>query len=310
MVAILHKYNYFCNTMKKLLLPAWQFLARLWPRGAAWLRYLLYLRRLPHFGRPKDLNDKINYLKFHADQEQWAALADKFKVRGYVRERGLEELLVPLYGKYDTVEELRSAWPSLPGKFVLKSNNGSSAVRVIGDKASENLDEILSEAHKWLTDNRFWTFYVEPHYRLVKPCIIAEQLLEDPSVAAFSRSLIDYKIWCFDGRPHCIWACYDRAGGHAYVQTYSPDWTPRPEVDIYGSHYRKAERNLPAPVNLQKMLECASILSKGLPQVRTDLYNIGGKIYFGELTLSSNGGYNPFYTRSFLRELGDLCNLG
>lgn len=45
------------------------------------------------------------------------------------------------------------------------------------------------------------------------------------------------------------------------------------------------------------------------PQVRVDLYEIDGKIYFGEMTFTSNGGYNDFYTQDFLNELGDLVKL-
>ena len=38
------------------------------------------------------------------------------------------------------------------------------------------------------------------------------------------------------------------------------------------------------------MLDICKILSKPFPQVRIDLYEIGGKIYFGEMTFTSAGG--------------------
>lgn len=57
------------------------------------------------------------------------------------------------------------------------------------------------------------------------------------------------------------------------------------------------------------MLEIATILSKNFPQVRVDLYNINGKIYFGEMTFTSNCGYMTFFGKALLQEMGDLVTL-
>ena len=42
------------------------------------------------------------------------------------------------------------------------------------------------------------------------------------------------------------------------------------------------------------MKELAAILSKGIPQVRVDFYEVNGRIYFGELTFSHWSGMVPF----------------
>ena len=57
------------------------------------------------------------------------------------------------------------------------------------------------------------------------------------------------------------------------------------------------------------MVEIAERLSKGFPEVRVDLYNIDGKIYFGELTFTSQGGFMDFYTPEFNRKLGELVDM-
>ena len=57
------------------------------------------------------------------------------------------------------------------------------------------------------------------------------------------------------------------------------------------------------------MLFIASVLSEGFPEVRVDLYEIEGKVYFGELTFASNAGYNNFYSQDFLNELGGLIKI-
>ena len=241
-------------------------------------------------------------MKFHADMNVWASLADKYAVREYVKEKGLEDILVPLYGKWDTSDGLLRDWDALPQKFILKTNNGCGTVLPIKDKSGVDLDGLKKKLDKWLTKKDIGIGTVELHYNLIKPCIIAEGLLEDPSVKSFSRSLVDYKIWCFEGKPFCCMAAYDReiGGSHHIFDLYDLNWNEHTELMS-----DKTPRHLiPRPKNWERMKEIAGILSAGHPQMRVDLYNIDGKIYFGELTMTSQGGYMDYFTDGFLLEMG------
>lgn len=53
------------------------------------------------------------------------------------------------------------------------------------------------------------------------------------------------------------------------------------------------------------MLEYAECLSEDFPHVRVDLYNVDGKIYFGELTFYHASGYQKFIPDAFDFELGN-----
>lgn len=53
------------------------------------------------------------------------------------------------------------------------------------------------------------------------------------------------------------------------------------------------------------MLEGAALLSEVFPELRVDFYEVKGKVYFGELTFTGNGGYMDFYTKEYLTELGN-----
>ena len=253
------------------------------------------------------MNEKINYLKFHADLDEWARLADKYAVREYVIERGLSEILVPLYGKYDTPQELIADWEGLPKSFVVKANHGCGEIKIVRDKNTIDLRKLEEETTAWLKE-RFGRGTNEKHYLRIKPCLIVEQLLEDNTVADFSRSLIDYKVWCFDGKPYCFFVGVDRdvehtdGSHHVFFDAYDTKWN-RIENAMTGKT-PLPDRTLPKPKNLERLLECAAILSKGLKQVRVDLYDIEGKIYFGEMTLTSQGGYMDYFTKDFLLEMG------
>ena len=143
----------------------------------------------------------------------------------------------------------------------------------------------------------------------MKPCMIAEEVLDCKKQPIETDTLIDYKIWCFNGKPHHIWACFNRHQGSVEVATYDLDWKRHDECSVFTSHYKQAQSDLPKPVSLDKMLEIVSKLSCGIPQVRVDLYEVDGKPYFGEMTFSSAGGFMNFYTSKFLREMGDLVDL-
>lgn len=254
---------------------------------------------------PKDLNEKINWLKFYGDTSRWTQLADKYRVREFVQERGLGHILIPLYAIWDNANDI--SFDNLPNSFVLKTNHGSGEVMVIKDKNNANINYVKEEFKKHLK-TEFGKYQAEPHYRKIKRCVVAEEFL-DSSKLGFTTSLVDYKIWCFDGKPYYIWACYSRTKDKVYVETYDLNWNYHPEKSVFTDHYRDGKGIVPKPKKLDEMLKIASILSKGFPEVRVDLYEHEGKVYFGEMTFTSNGGYQDFYTQEFLDELGSYVKL-
>ena len=125
---------------------------------------------------------------------------------------------------------------------------------------------------------------------------------EDKSL---SSSLIDYKIWCFDGEPYTFFVGANRKPGKSVnFFDYDLNWVNHPEHMQYDSFHLRPEVEIPKPKNIEEMLEVAKKLSAGFPEVRVDLYNVNGKIYFGEMTFTSNGGIMSFYTLEYAKELG------
>lgn len=264
-------------------------------------RYLGYPLNLKN---PQDINEKIQWLLCYADTSNWSNLADKYKVREYVTSHGFGDMLVPLYGVWEKAEDID--FDSLPEKFVLKCNHDSGSCKIIDKKTGFNKNDIITFFSRHLKIKYGYT-QGELYYNRIKPLIVAEEFIE--SDALFSSSLIDYKIWCFDGKPYSIWACYNRTAKSVCVNIYDLNWNCHPELSVFTSHYRDGKGLLPKPVAFDRMLRAASVLSQKLPEVRVDFYEVNGIVYFGEMTFASLAGYMDFYTKDYLLELGNQCSL-
>lgn len=276
------------------------------PKKLASILHYDYCKRQIDWDNPKDLNEKINWLKFNSDTSLWSELSDKYAVRQYIEKVGLGDMLVKLYGVWDTVKDID--FEELPQSFVLKSTNGSGTVLVVQDKNELNLIEVREMLNKWLTES-FGILTAEPHYFPIKPRIIAEELLINDK-RDVSSSLIDYKFWCFHGEPYSVWSCSNRKiGAETYVASHDLNWNIYPEHSVFVDHYRKCENNIPKPKSLDKMIEACKLITNNLPQVRLDFYEVNDIPYFGEMTFTSSGGYMDFYTHEYLLELGSKINL-
>ena len=233
----------------------------------------------------------------YSDTTLWTKCTDKYAVRDYIKERGLERILVKLYGKWDRAEDIE--WDKLPQQFVLKTNNGSGTVKLVSDKSKLNIPKTTKLMDTWLNKDSV-SATTEFHYKTIKPCIIAEELLDFSKDPNKSTSAIDYKIWCFNGKAYYVWACANRNDEATDVALFDREWNYLPEKSIFNEHYRRQKVLVQKPKNLDFMLEVAEKLARPFPVVRVDLYNIDGHVYFGEMTFTSLGGTMDFYTQDCL----------
>lgn len=291
------------------LIKVCEFMGNHFPVTLIKWRYRYVFKKRLDLKNPKDLNEKILWAKLFSDTSRWTELADKYKVRKYVEDLGLGEYLVKLYAVWYDAKDVD--FDKLPDTFIIKANNGDGkGTNKIIHKSELNEEkkaEIIKMIDEWLHRKNIGALHAEPQYKGMKPCVIAEEVLPLDSGAS---SLTDYKIWCFNGKAYYVWVCNDRSGGgnSAHVMTYDLDWNPHPEFSVFNSDYLKGEI-IPRPDNLDEMLSVAEKLSTGFPELRVDLYNVQGYIYFGELTFTSQGGFMDFYTPEFNLELGGKFNI-
>ena len=270
------------------------------------IRYFARFKKPLHLKNPQTLNEKILFLSLKTDTTLWTRCADKYEVRDYVKECGLEDILIPLVGVWDHATDID--FDKLPDEFVLKATHGSGDIKVVTDKSKLKIPKIVAEFEEDLK-HQYGALESGHHYMRINPRMIVEELIHnDPETAKISSSIIDYKIWCFNGKCYWLWACANRDEHTTEVMTYDPDWTAHPEYSIFENDYRHGEL-LPKPKNLERMIEVAEKLAQPFPCVRVDLYNIDGKIYFGELTFTSYGGLQDFYTDEFQKLAGSKIDL-
>ena len=291
------------------LIKACEFMGKHFPVTLIKWRYRYVFKKPIDLNNPKDLNEKILWAKLFSDTSKWTELADKYKVRDYVEGIGLGKYLVKLYAVWFDAKDVN--FDVLPETFIIKANNGDGkgTNKIIrkSELTEEKKAELVKMIDKWLHRKNIGALHAAPQYKGMKPCVIAEEVLPcDPE----TTTLTDYKIWCFNGKAYYVWMCNDRsAGGNsAHVMTYDLDWNAHPEFSVFNSDYLRGEI-MPKPQNFEEMIQVAEKLSQGFPELRVDLYNVQGKIYFGELTFTSQGGFMDFYTPDFNLELGSKFDI-
>ena len=283
-----------------------QFVGRNYPETLVKVRYWARFKRRLNLNNPQTLNEKILYMSLRTDTTLWTRLADKYAVREYVEECGLADILVPLYGHWENAHEIN--FNQLPNSYVLKTVQGSGDIIVVKDKNIVDTERIRQQIEK-SSKVKYGELEGGKHYMRIKSAIIAEELLiNDEDSTKYSNSIIDYKVWCFNGNPYYIMTCTNRKGNGVELQMYDTDWIPHETYIKQSTHY-KSGAIIPTPPKLDKVLEYSKILSKQFPVVRVDFYNIGGKIYFGEMTFTSLGGLMDYYTDEFQEMCGNLIDI-
>lgn len=254
---------------------------------------LLRFQRKINLKSPKTLADKLCRMELFTENEQIIRCSDKYAVREYVAEKGLEDILVPLCGPVVSAPE-EFDFDRLPDRFAMKAAHGCDMNLICEDKRSLPKEKAAALVEKWLHEN-YPRACIEPHYLKIPHRVIFEQFLQD------SDSIIDYKFHCFHGVPDFVLVCGSRASG-VQKRLYTLDWQP---IDAMVGR-EKGSHEFCRPAGLERMIEISRTLSADFDFVRVDLYDIQGKIYFGELTFSPASGVLPNFSKAFLLEKGKL----
>lgn len=267
--------------------------------------YMIRFGKTPNLDNPRNLIEKIYWMQLHCDTSIWSLCADKYRMREYVKARGCEDYLPKLYGVWEDPRNID--WNSLPRQFVIKTNNGCASVLIVKDKSNYREEKVKKQMKHWLDIPYGYRGY-QPHYLSIKPCVLVEELLQQDKIwNTVSTSMVDFKVWCFDGKVESVLVTYNRSKRGLNIDLYDLNWN-RLENCIKSQGLDVVNKNemLPRPICLDEMITLASKLSKGHPQMRVDFYIVRGKPVIGELTMATGYGY---FTEDYYNHLGDLTNM-
>lgn len=252
----------------------------------------------PDLDNPRHINDKMRWLMLNYRDERLHQFADKYVVRDYVQERIGEEYLTEMHGVFKSVEEID--FESLPDQYVLKTNHGSGWNIVCLDKEEFDVGQAKRQLSKWMRRD-YWAHTREWIYKGIPRLILWEQFLKDPAQGGLPR---DYKIHCFSGTPKFI-QVFEDMDTELKRNIYDCDWNPSPITE----GLPECRRSIEKPKKLDEMLWVAKRLSEGLPYVRVDLYYVGERIYFGEMTLNHDAAGSRYETEEMGLEIGSWLDL-
>lgn len=258
---------------------------------------------------PTTYNQKCNWMKLYHRHPLYTELADKILAKQYVESVLGPGYTFPLIATYDRVEDID--FDALPNQFVIKANHNSGGLCICKDKVNGvivlgksddqrhlSYDEVRAVLKKSLSKNYYWGGREWP-YKNIRRRILVETFMQQPD----GSGLNDFKFFCFNGEPKYVWMGTNYTPMHFDV--YSAEWKNQ-HVE-WG--YSNAGVDVAPPDGYEQMLEMARKLSKGIPHVRVDFYNIGGKIYVGEFTFYTWAGLCNFKPEEWNRKFGELIDL-
>ena len=247
---------------------------------------------------PQTFNEKLQWLKLYNRKPEFTEMVDKYAVRKLVSEKIGKEYLIPLLDVWNSAEDIN--FDNLPHQFVLKCNHDSGSVIICKDKDTLDKESVRSKLKQKLSRDMFYWSREWP-YKNIEKKIICEKYMQDHT----SEVLNVYKIMNFNN-------------GEQIIQVIQNDKTSDESIDYFDTQWNKlnlkqnfpnSQYSLSKPKTLDEMLSLAKKLSEGFPFLRTDFYEINGKVYFSEFTFFSDAGIVEFTPSSWDFELGKRINI-
>jgi len=252
---------------------------------------------------PITFNEKLQWLKLYDHQPVYTTMVDKYAVKEFVSDRIGDKYVIPLLGVWDRPEDI--VFDKLPDQFVLKVTHGggSSGVVICKDKSQLDIAATVKKLSRCMKTDGYIENKEWPYKNVVRR-VIAEKYMEDNTF----HELRDYKFFCFYGVPKLL---YVASGRQMYDEPrfdyFDMDYN---HIDLKTVHPNSDPNHLPEkPRQFDEMKRLAAELSRGIPHVRTDFYEVDGKVFFGELTFFHGSGLLSFDPEEWDIRLGEWITL-
>lgn len=266
------------------------------------LQYRMKTGNSLNLNKPTRFTEKLQFYKLYYRDPVMKQCVDKYNVREYIQRQGYGDTLNECLGIYNSPEEVD--FDALPNKFVAKDTlgGGGNAVVLVKDKSKHDIAKLKKQMKSWVDEpankkhpGREWVYDGRKHR------IYIEKYIESNPEKG---GLIDYKFFCNYGETKFLYVVADRVlGESAGFGIFSPDFKQMP---VTRADEKPLMRDIPKPDNYEDMKAIAEALAKPFPEARIDLYDVDGKIFFGEITFFDGSGYMTFFPDEYDKILGDM----
>ena len=267
------------------------------------MTYFIKFHKPLNLKNPQTFNEKLQWLKLNDRRQEYTMMVDKYKVKGYVAGIIGEKYVIPTLGVWDRPEDID--WDKLPNQFVLKTNHdgGTFGIVICKDKATFDKEKAIERLKKSIRRNTY-LFGREWPYKNVERKVFAEQYL---APKPDTSDLPDFKWFCFNGEPKFCQVIQNRSTNET-IDIFDTNWNLQEFIGL--NPFAGHNQVIPSrPHDLELQIELARKLSKDIPFSRIDLYSLGDKTYFGEVTFFPKGGLGVFTPKQYDKILGNMIKL-
>ncbi len=253
----------------------------------------------PDLKNPKELSEKLQWLKLNDRSPLHTMCADKIRARDYVAARVGPEVLSPAYLITYDIDDIRP--DRIPqDKFVLKTNHDQGGVFICRDRAAFDWDKVRADVGQRMTQNKYLDFR-EYQYKNVKPGVLVEALMEGEN----GEAPREVRLYCIHGKPTFIEVVQERFGDRR-ESFYDPDWKRM----LFIGRSMQPDEALPRPPYIDRLMAYAERLAEPFLFCRVDFLNAGGdECWFGEITFYHAAGLLRFTPLDFERRFGEMVDL-
>jgi len=157
------------------------------------------------------------------------------------------------------------------------------ASKCIFKRNQEQLTQLDKERIRgWFFQNLYYG-HRERNYLYLRPKVIIEPIIFN------NDNLIDYKFFCYEGKPKIIMLDFDKFTNKSRV-FYDENWN---KIDVSLGNF-KINEGFEKPKNLDEMINLSKCISSYFKFTRVDLYTDGKEILVGELTHTHAGATQKF----------------
>ena len=272
------------------------------------MMYRLNMGKKLNLKNPKTFNEKLQWLKLYNRKPEYTIMVDKVKAKEYVANIIGEEHIIPTLGVWDDPDDID--FDALPNQFVLKCNhNSGTGMCICRDKSKLDISKVKAELRKGLKENYFlhgreWPYKDVPRKILAEKFMVDDEQHDKAITRGELEELNDYKFFCFNGKPKVLFVASDRSNKVCF--DYYDMNLQHLDLKQGGENYNGEVK---LPKSFSEMKELAAKISKDIPHVRTDFYEIKGQIYFGELTFFDSSGFEKFSPECWDEKFGKLIVL-